>query len=166
MTSIDDKTHRIKWLSSFHFQHICLHARFHRAHADAHQDTRAKAGTLNDGIIIGVAVFYLPVAEDRILSSKRLHFFQTARHWLQQVVCFSLSRSDWMIEVSIISPLKGWWTHAGSVTALFPHSSMHINQEMLQMRGRASGFEMSKKSQKNLDWWNKQHPWVRFHFIF
>lgn len=95
--------------------------------------------------------FYLPVAEDRILSSKRLHFSQPGYHWLQQVVCFSLSRSDWMIEVSIIDPLKGWWTHAGSVTALFLHSSMHINQEMLQMRGRASGFEMAdEETKKNL----------------
>lgn len=75
-------------------------------------------------------------------------FFHTGCHWSQQVVCFSFSPSDWMIEVSIITLLKGWWTHAGSVTALFLHSSTHINQKMLQMRGRASVSKMAKRSRK------------------
>lgn len=127
----------------FYFEHICL-----QTHARAHTRAHTHAGTINDGNIIQVAVFYLTVAEDRILSSKLWHFFHTGCHWSQQVVCFSFSPSDWMIEMSIISLQKGWWTRAGSVTALFLHSSTHINHKMLQMRDRASVRKMDKRPRK------------------
>lgn len=146
MTSLDDETHRRKWLCIFFILNTfaCKHT-----HKRARTHTHTHAGTINDGNSIQVAVFYLPVAEDRILRSKLWHFFHSGCHWSQQVVCFSFSPSDWMIEVSIISLLKGWWTHAGSVTALFLHSSTHINQKMLQMRGRVSVLKMAKRPRRN-----------------
>lgn len=76
MPSIDDKTHKRKWLCFFSLStHLLARTLSDSAHADTRRHAHAQAGTLNDGIITAVAVFYLPVAEDRIRSSKRFHFF-------------------------------------------------------------------------------------------